>query len=102
MSLVMISVIALILGSTADGWSTNRAIKRGAHEANKLAAFVFGSTVPTPATVYFRGGAVIALESAILLAAASFSHLAGQVLGIALIGQALAHFYEFARTLRMY
>jgi hypothetical protein len=96
--LLTIAIISLSVGAFLDGWSTNRAIRKGAHETDKLVSFLFGSTVPTPATVYFRGGAIIALESAILLAAAHFSHSAGQVLGIALIGQALIHLYEVYRT----
>jgi hypothetical protein len=102
MSLVMISVIALILGSTADGWSTNRAIKRGAHEADKLAAFVFGSTVPTPATVYLRGGAIIGLEAALALTLGHFWPHVGFGIAIALCAQAGVHAFETIRTLRRY
>lgn len=89
--LIQLAITALAIGAFLDGWSTNRAIKRGGHEADKLAAWLFGSATPSPATVYVRGGAVLASEAALALAISRFHHTLGLVVAAALLVQAAVH-----------
>jgi hypothetical protein len=102
-----IAIISLSLAAFLDGWQTNRAVQKfGAHESDKIAAWIFSSVRPTPRAVYLRGGLVIAGEStlALILSHAlghSWPHV-GIVLAVLLCAQAGMHFYEFCRTLRMY
>jgi hypothetical protein len=91
MSLVMISIIALILGSTADGISTVYAIGKGNVEVDPIMLKIFGTNRPSARRIFLRGGIAVALESAITLTAAHFGHSAGIVLGSVLLAQSVYH-----------
>jgi hypothetical protein len=97
-----IAIAAVSLGAFFDGWSTSRAIRKGAHEADPIAAWIFGTAIPTAKAVYLRGGLVIAAESALALTLGHFWPHVGIGLAIALFAQAVVHFYEFIRAFRMY
>src|ERR1700680_2715882 len=97
-----IAISILAVGSFCDGYTTNLAIRKGAHEADRIMVWIFGTAIPTPKTVYLRGGITIAAESALALTFAHFWPHVGLVLAVLLCAQAGMHFYEFCRTLRMY
>jgi hypothetical protein len=54
--LVQVAIGFLSVGSFLDGFSTNAAIKRGAHESDPIMVWIFGTAIPTAKTVYVRGG----------------------------------------------
>jgi hypothetical protein len=92
------AIISLIAGATADGASTVYAIGKGNHEVDPIMLKIFGTDKPSAKTIFLRGGIAIALESAITLTAAHFSHPAGLVLGIALLAQSVYHFWATYHT----
>jgi hypothetical protein len=100
MFILTTAITALALGAFFDGLTTNSAIKRGAHEANPAMVWLFGTARPSAATVYLRGGVVIAAESGIAL---TFSHFAPHVgigIAVALLAQTAIHFFEVFHNLK--
>jgi hypothetical protein len=98
--LLQIAISSLAVGAFLDGWSTNRAIRRGAHEADKIMVWIFGTATPTAKTVYLRGGLIIAAEAAVALALSHFWPHVGIGLAVALTAQAIVHFVESAHNLK--
>lgn len=94
-----IAIAAVSLGAFFDGWSTNRAIRKGAHEVDPLMVRIFQTATPTAKTVYVRGGICIAAESAMALTLGHFWPHIGIGLAVALLAQAGMHFYEVYRGL---
>ena len=93
------ALASLILASTADGFFTNRAIRNGAHEADKIMVWIFGTDRPGCRTIFLRGAAVISCES---LAAVLISHFhphAAVFFAAAFFIQASVHVYEAFRGL---
>ncbi len=99
--LLAIAISLLGLAAFGDGWSTNLAISRGARETDPVAVRIFVTSTPTPATVYVRGGIVIAAESALALSLAHFHHTAGLVVAGLLFVQAGVHSWETFHNLKL-
>ena len=97
-----IAISVLAIGAFCDGVTTNLAIRKGAHEADKIMVWIFGTAFPTAKTVYLRGGLVIAAEAALALMFAHFWPHVGIGLAVALLAQAGIHSYETIHTLKRY
>jgi hypothetical protein len=92
-----IAIAAVSLGALFDGWSTNRAIRKGAHEVNPLMVKIFGTDRPTARTIYLRGTAAISVESFAALDISHFHPHAAAFFAAALFTQAAVHGYEAYR-----
>jgi hypothetical protein len=97
---LQIAISSLAVGAFFDGWSTNAAIRRGAHEADPVMVEVFGTSTPTAMTVYLRGGLVIASEAALALVISHFYPHVGIGVAVALLAQAGIHMYESIHNLK--
>jgi hypothetical protein len=97
---LQITISSLVVGAFCDGLTTNSAIRRGAHEANPAMVWIFGTARPTAATVYVRGGLVIAAESGLALTFSHFAPLVGIGIAVALLTQAAIHIFETFHNLK--
>jgi hypothetical protein len=95
--LLTIAIAAVSLGAFFDGWSTNLAIRKGAHEANPLMVKIFGTNKPDAKTTFLRGTGVISCESFAALAISHFHPHAAAFFATAFFIQTAIHGFEAYR-----
>jgi len=92
-SLIKSAIVALISGATADGLSTDHAIKLGMIEADPIMVRIFQTDKPSTKTIFLRGGIVIALESLVTILVGHHHPVVGHALSVGLLAQASYHIY---------
>lgn len=101
-TILKVATFILPVAMFADGWTTNRVIKKGGYEADPIVVDFLRSNHPTPLRVYVTGGIVAAFEIGAALLIGHFNSDAGAVLGCLGLGQAAAHIVLAVHNYRLF
>jgi hypothetical protein len=101
-TVLTIASVVLALAALADGASTVRFLKNPTLvEIDNLMVWIFGTNRPSAATVYSRGGAVIAAEIALAFGLTHLFHPLGYALSVGILVQSVLHIQAAILNLKL-